>query len=171
MRRILDEGALREHCFDWLLGDPNGRGARARLPVDAYYPRHRLVLEYWEAQHDEATPFFDKPDRLTVSGMHWIGRASTAPRALNRELKLVPSAHTSAKLSPSFIGHSLSQPHSRLKRGRPLGRCKPLRVGNVSLIPSRTTVRRHREPEGDHMNSWTITNLDLSPHGPEILAW
>jgi hypothetical protein len=67
---ILGEHALREHRFDWLLGDANRRGARARLPVDAFYPRHRLVLEYWEAQHDEPSPFFDKRDKLTVSGVH-----------------------------------------------------------------------------------------------------
>jgi hypothetical protein len=26
------------------------------------------------------------------------------------------------------------------------------------------------EPAGDHVNSWTITNLQLRPHAPEILA-
>lgn len=40
------------------------------LPVDAYYPEHGLVVEYRERQHHEAVPFFDKPDRLTVSGVH-----------------------------------------------------------------------------------------------------
>jgi hypothetical protein len=67
---ILGERALREHRFDWLLGDPNRRGVRARLPVDALYPQHRLVIEYWESQHDISSAFFDKRDRLTVSGVH-----------------------------------------------------------------------------------------------------
>lgn len=67
---ILGERALREHRFDWLLGDPNRRGVRARLPVDAFYPQHRLVIEYWESEHDISSAFFDKRDRLTVSGVH-----------------------------------------------------------------------------------------------------
>ncbi|MFF9094587.1 hypothetical protein ACF1AY_09055 [Streptomyces sp. NPDC014776] len=68
--RILGEEALTQHTFDWLLGDPAPNGRRARLPVDAYWPGHRLVLEYRERQHDHAVPHFDKPDRLTVSGVH-----------------------------------------------------------------------------------------------------
>lgn len=67
---ILEEAGLREHRFAWLRGDPNKRGVRAALPVDAYYPRRGLVIEYWELQHDEASMFFDKRDRLTVSGVH-----------------------------------------------------------------------------------------------------
>lgn len=67
---ILGEVGLREHRFAWLRGDPNKRGARAALPVDAYYPRRGLVVEYWELQHDEPSTFFDKRDRLTVSGVH-----------------------------------------------------------------------------------------------------
>jgi hypothetical protein len=35
-----------------------------------------------------------------------IGRASTARRALSRELKLVPNAHTSAKLRPRIIANA-----------------------------------------------------------------
>ncbi|MGN9790051.1 hypothetical protein ACTMTU_02955 [Streptomyces sp. OZ13] len=41
-----------------------------RLPVDAYWPGHQLVVEYRERQHDQPVPHFDKPDRLTVSGVH-----------------------------------------------------------------------------------------------------
>ncbi len=67
---ILGEKAQRQHRFDWLRGDPNEAGVRARLPVDAYYPRHDLVVEYRERQHSEPVAFFDKPDRLTVSGVH-----------------------------------------------------------------------------------------------------
>ncbi len=67
---VLGATALTQHRFDWLLGDPGAGGRQARLPVDAYWPGHRLVLEYRERQHDEPTPFFDKPDRLTVSGVH-----------------------------------------------------------------------------------------------------
>ncbi|ETA00405.1 hypothetical protein CcI156_20005 [Frankia sp. CcI156] len=65
------ETGLRQHRFDWLLGDPSpSTGRRVRLPVDAYWPTRRLVVEYRERQHDQPTPHFDKPDRLTVSGVH-----------------------------------------------------------------------------------------------------
>jgi hypothetical protein len=39
------------------------------LPVDAYFPRHQLVVEYHERQHSEAVAFFDKPEVMTVSGV------------------------------------------------------------------------------------------------------
>jgi hypothetical protein len=72
---LLDElvgvPALRQDRFDWLVGDPGRDGRRAvRLPVDAYWPHLGLVVEYRERQHDEPVAFFDKPDRMTVSGVH-----------------------------------------------------------------------------------------------------
>jgi hypothetical protein len=67
---VLGELSLREHTFVWLRGDPNPRGTRRPLPVDAYYPQHDLVIEYRERQHDEPVPFFDKPDKPTISGVH-----------------------------------------------------------------------------------------------------
>ncbi|MEU1536227.1 hypothetical protein [Streptomyces fagopyri] len=66
----LGETGLREHRFDWLLGDPGTSGRRAKLPVDAYWPGHQLVVEYRELQHDQPVPHFDKPDKLTISGVH-----------------------------------------------------------------------------------------------------
>ncbi|MEU7606506.1 hypothetical protein [Streptomyces sp. NPDC041003] len=68
--RILGESALAQHRFDWLLGDFGAGGRQVRLPVDAYWPGHQLVVEYRELQHDQPMPHFDKPDRLTVSGVH-----------------------------------------------------------------------------------------------------
>jgi hypothetical protein len=67
---ILGESASRQHLFDWLVGDPGRSGGTRRLPVDAYYARHRLVIEYQERQHDQPIRHFDKPDVLTVSGVH-----------------------------------------------------------------------------------------------------
>ena len=67
---ILREPASRQHRFDWLLGDPGRDGCRRTLPVDAYYTGHRLVIEYRERQHEEPVAHFDKPDVLTVSGVH-----------------------------------------------------------------------------------------------------
>ncbi|MFC4500725.1 MULTISPECIES: hypothetical protein [Streptomyces] len=68
--QVFGETALTQHKFDWLQGDPGTGGRRAKLPVDAYWPGHQLVVEYRELQHDQPMPHFDKPDRLTVSGVH-----------------------------------------------------------------------------------------------------
>jgi hypothetical protein len=59
---ILGERAKRGATFEWLKGD-SGR----RLPVDAYYETHSLVVEYHEIQHSLPVPLFDK--RATVSGV------------------------------------------------------------------------------------------------------
>ena len=59
---VLKRKALQQHCFEFLLGD-TGR----KLPVDAYYADLNLVIEYYESQHTESTPFFD--NKKTVSGV------------------------------------------------------------------------------------------------------
>lgn len=59
---ILKLKALRQHRFDFLVGDSG-----TKLPVDAYYPSLNLVIEFKERQHTEEVKFFDK--RQTVSGM------------------------------------------------------------------------------------------------------
>lgn len=51
-----------QHTFEFLVGDKG-----TRLPVDAYYEKLRLVVEYRERQHSEKVPFFDR--KLTVSGV------------------------------------------------------------------------------------------------------
>lgn len=67
---VLAERGFRQHRFDWLLGDPGKSGRRVRLPVDGYWPGAGIVVEYRERQHGQAVAHFDKPDRLTVSGVH-----------------------------------------------------------------------------------------------------
>lgn len=67
---ILGELATRQHRFDWLLGDPGRDGSQRQLPVDAYYSQLGMVVEYQERQHDEAIDHFDKPNVITVSGVH-----------------------------------------------------------------------------------------------------
>jgi diadenosine tetraphosphate (Ap4A) HIT family hydrolase len=56
-----------QHCFPTLLGDPGQDGRQRPLPVDGYFPRHRLIVEYWEQQHSAAVPIMD--EGVTVSGV------------------------------------------------------------------------------------------------------
>ncbi|WP_051817353.1 hypothetical protein [Kitasatospora sp. NRRL B-11411] len=66
----LGQSGLREHRFEWLRGDPGAGGRRATLPVDGYWPDLELVVEYRERQHDQPVAIFDKPEKLTISGVH-----------------------------------------------------------------------------------------------------
>lgn len=59
---VLNSVASRQHRFDFLKGDTG-----VRLPVDAYYKDHNLVIEFYERQHTESVPLFDR--KLTVSGV------------------------------------------------------------------------------------------------------
>lgn len=61
---ILQLKGSRQHTFDFLIGD-SGR----KLPLDAYYSKIDLVIEYRETQHTNQVKFFDKPDIMTVSGV------------------------------------------------------------------------------------------------------
>lgn len=56
-----------QHRFPTLQGDPGADGRARQLPVDGYFPRHRLVIEYWEKQHSAPVPIMD--DGMTVSGV------------------------------------------------------------------------------------------------------
>ncbi|MGC9335878.1 MAG: hypothetical protein ACP5JJ_17165 [Anaerolineae bacterium] len=57
-----------QHRFPTLLGDPGKDDGRRRpLPVDGYFPRHRLIVEYWERQHSAPVAIMDEGD--TVSGV------------------------------------------------------------------------------------------------------
>ena len=61
----------REKRFPWALGDVSPTTHRAMpLPFDAVWESRKLIVEIDEDQHGEATPLFDKPNRLTVSGVH-----------------------------------------------------------------------------------------------------
>ena len=56
-----------QHRFRTLVGDPGGDGKARPLPVDGYFPRHRLVVEYWEKQHSAPVPIMDEGE--SVSGV------------------------------------------------------------------------------------------------------
>jgi diadenosine tetraphosphate (Ap4A) HIT family hydrolase len=66
--RVLAEPDYRwQHRFPTLLGDPGQDGRCRPLPVDGYFPRHRLIVEYWERQHSAPVAIMDEGD--TVSGV------------------------------------------------------------------------------------------------------
>lgn len=68
---VLGRVALRQYNkFDFLRGDLGKHGRRHPLPVDGYYPDLQLVVEFNESQHAQPHAFFDKPQQLTVSGVH-----------------------------------------------------------------------------------------------------
>lgn len=64
---LAEPGYLWQHRFPTLLGDAGQSGKRHPLPVDGYFPRHQLIVEYWEKQHSASVPIMDQG--MTVSGV------------------------------------------------------------------------------------------------------
>ena len=67
---VLEQKGIRQHRFDFLLGDADENGRQIKLPVDVYYPLFKLVIEYREVQHTHPVSHFDKPHCKTISGVH-----------------------------------------------------------------------------------------------------
>lgn len=69
--QVLGCNSTRQARFDYLRGDSR-HPARlgVQLPVDAYWPNLKLVVEYRERQHVMSVAHFDKPNVVTVSGVH-----------------------------------------------------------------------------------------------------
>lgn len=67
--KVLGQTARRQYR-GLLKGGPGTYGRRAALPVDAFYPNLKLVIEFHEVQHTKAVRHFDKPNKITVSGVH-----------------------------------------------------------------------------------------------------
>lgn len=61
---VLGETGKHQYSFPFLLSDANGP-----LKVDIFYPNRQLVIEYREKQHYKDVPFFDKPEKMTISGV------------------------------------------------------------------------------------------------------
>ena len=54
---VLGRRGLRQHRFDFLLGDPSPKtGRQVKLSVDVYYPELRLAIEYHERRTIEKHP-------------------------------------------------------------------------------------------------------------------
>jgi len=67
---ILGEQPERGKRFPWALGDVSAKTGRAlQLPFDAVWESRRLIVEVDEDQHRKPAPFFDHPERTTVSGV------------------------------------------------------------------------------------------------------
>jgi hypothetical protein len=77
---VLGTQSSRQHRFDFLVGDSG-----VKLPVDAYYEKYNLVIEYKERQHSEPVKFFDR--RMTVSGM---GRGEQRKKYDKLRLDILP---------------------------------------------------------------------------------
>jgi hypothetical protein len=78
---VLKRKAIRQHRFEFLRGD-----AGTMLPVDAFYPELRLVIEFMEKQHTESVKFFDR--KVTVSG---ISREDQRKKYDALRIKLIPA--------------------------------------------------------------------------------
>jgi hypothetical protein len=71
LTEILGEEPEREKRYSWALGDLSAKtGLRVALPFDAVWESRRLIVEVDEDQHRLEVLIMDKPDVLTVSGVH-----------------------------------------------------------------------------------------------------
>ena len=107
---VLGLKASRQHRFDFLRGD-----AGTMLPVDAYYVKLNLVIEYREKQHSEEVKFFDR--KKTVSGVN----RGEQRRIYDQRRREVLPAHgiRLVELNYSDFAHSASKRLSR-DRGKDL---------------------------------------------------
>ena len=62
--------AEHEKRFDWARGDSRTGGRGVPLPFDAVWENRHLIVEIDEQQHRSPAAYFDKPDVMTVSGVH-----------------------------------------------------------------------------------------------------
>jgi hypothetical protein len=100
--KVLDLIASRQYKFDFLVGDPDKNGKCRKLPVDSYYLQLNLVIEFKEKQHSEKVNFFDKPHKMTVSGVNrWEQREKYDQRRRDilprHGIKLIEISYTDFK--------------------------------------------------------------------------
>src|SRR5712692_5632867 len=68
---LIGESPELEKRFAWALGDVSRKTMRAvRLPFGAVWESRKLIIEVDEDQHRRPVGHFDKPDLITVSGVH-----------------------------------------------------------------------------------------------------
>jgi diadenosine tetraphosphate (Ap4A) HIT family hydrolase len=122
-----------QHRFPTLLGDPGQDGQRRPLPVDGYFPRHRLIVEYWEKQHSAPVPLMD--EGLTISG---VSRGDQR-RIYDRRRQAWAAANGLRLVILDYRGFETDQ-RGRLLRQPEHDRCivaKALRAAEVYAEPNR----------------------------------
>ena len=68
---VLGQTSQRQKRFEFLLGDFHKDGVtRTPLPVDAYYEKLNLVIEFKEAQHTDPVISFENRHVKTISGVN-----------------------------------------------------------------------------------------------------
>lgn len=66
---LLEDKAMRQHTFDFLVGDFHKDGrTRTEIPLDGYYYSLNLAIDYSEKQDVEET-IVDNADKMTISGV------------------------------------------------------------------------------------------------------
>ena len=109
---VLTDTAVPQAKFDYLRGDSRQVSGKGRqLPVDAFYPKLNLVIEYHELQHSQPVAIMDR--RMTVSG---VSRGEQRKIYDERRRRVLPQQGFKILiLSYSDFECSL---HGRLKRNR-----------------------------------------------------
>jgi hypothetical protein len=103
---VLKEEGLWQHRFPWLKGS-TGRPLR----VDAYYPRHNLIVEYHEVQHTSPVPIMDK--RMTTSGI-----PRSEQRAMYSKLRRDGAAENGIRFVEIHYHQLDAKPSGKLRRNR-----------------------------------------------------
>ena len=119
--------------FPTLLGDPGRDGRQRQLPVDGYFPRHGLVVEYWEKQHSAPVQIMDEGD--TVSG---VSRGHQR-RLYDQRRATWAKANGLRLLILDYRGFDTDR-QGRLQRNRPRDLqtvVQALRAAGVHIEPSR----------------------------------
>jgi hypothetical protein len=110
--KVLGEVGRRSHRFAWLRAP--GAVADAWLPVEAYYPRHRLVV----VCHSERTPYDHLFDQLVPK--HGLRLLRFSPAALGPDLEVAEQVlrRMIARLPPPALPEHLQEAHDRSFRPR-----------------------------------------------------
>jgi diadenosine tetraphosphate (Ap4A) HIT family hydrolase len=129
-----------QHRFPTLLGDAGKDGRRRPLPVDGYFPRHKLIIEYWEKQHSAPVPIMDEGQ--SISG---ISRGHQR-RLYDQRRRAWAEANSLRLVILDYRGFE-SDAQGRLQRNRERDRqivAEALQAANVVSEPNRIVFNMER---------------------------